>query len=233
MSDAAFPPSSGPPGADRVSAGRVGEAERLRRWRLVLGGADDGVGTALTGDDARIDAALAAVYDAAPPRRGGRAGGLGSSAPGVARWLGDIRRYFPSTVVQVLQHDAIERLNLRRLLLEPEMLAALEPDLALVTTLLELNRLLPETTRATARQIVGRVVADIESPPELLLSRILCVHPREAEEAVRAQIDRARAAGKSRTELLFVLLRLRVRCERYQYVAPVRIYTAGESWKDK
>ena len=161
MSAAGLPPWSGPPGV-AVPAGRVGEAERLRRWRLVLGGADDGVGTALTGDDAHIDAALAAVYDAAPPRRGGRAGGLGSSAPGVARWLGDIRRYFPSTVVQVLQHDAIERLNLRRLLLEPEMLDALEPDLALVTTLLELNRLLPETTRATARQIVGRVVADIE-----------------------------------------------------------------------
>ena len=36
--------------------------ERMRRWRLVLGAAD-GTGVALTGDDARIDAALGALYD--------------------------------------------------------------------------------------------------------------------------------------------------------------------------
>ena len=160
LGDSVRPTGQDPP---QNGGGRVGEAERLRRWRLVLGGgADEGTGVALAGDDAHIDAALAAVYDAAPPRRGGRAGGLGSSAPGVARWLGDIRRYFPTTVVQVMQRDAIDRLQLRRLLLEPEMLAALEPDLDLVTTLLELNRLLPETTRATARQVVARVVGDIE-----------------------------------------------------------------------
>jgi Mg-chelatase subunit ChlD len=144
---------------------RVPEAERVRRWRLVLGGADDGTGAALTGDDARIDAALAAVYDA-PPRagRGGRRqGGLGSSAPGVSRWLGDIRRYFPTSVVQLLQRDAIERLQLQRLLLEPELLNAIEPDVHLVATLMELNRLLPETTRATARRVVAGVVTEIES----------------------------------------------------------------------
>lgn len=174
-------------GGDGSEGGRVGEEERLRRWRLVLGGADEGTGAQLTGDDARIDAALAAVYDAPPPRRGGRAGGLRSSAPGVARWLGDIRRYFPTSVVQVLQHDAIERLNLKRLLLEPEMLQALEPDLNLVTTLLELNHLLPETTRATARQVVATVVADIER-------RIA----RRAHEAVTGALARSARSRRPR-----------------------------------
>jgi hypothetical protein len=144
---------------------RVPEAERVRRWRLVLGGADDGTGAALTGDDARIDAALAVVYDA-PPRagRGGRRqGGLGSSAPGVSRWLGDIRRFFPTSVVQLIQRDAIERLELQQLLLEPELLNAIEPDVHLVATLMELNRLLPETTRATARRVVAGVVTEIET----------------------------------------------------------------------
>ena len=148
---------------------RVSEAERLRRWRLMLGGtADesgvDGSGVELTGDDVRIDAALAAVYDSTSNRRtgGGRAGGLGSSAPGVARWLGDIRRYFPAQLVHVIQRDAIERLNLRQLLLEPEMLRNVEPDLHLATLLVELNRLLPDETRATARQVVAKVVHDIE-----------------------------------------------------------------------
>jgi Mg-chelatase subunit ChlD len=144
---------------------RVPEAERVRRWRLVLGGADDGTGAALAGDDTRIDAALAAVYDA-PPRTGRgsrRQGGLGSSAPGVSRWLGDIRRFFPTSVVQLIQRDAIERLQLQRLLLEPELLSAIEPDVHLVATLLELNRLLPDTTRATARRVVAQVVAEIEA----------------------------------------------------------------------
>ena len=152
--------------------GRVSDLERLRRWRMVLGGADDpqsdevtqGVtGVRLDGRDARIDAALAAVYDSQPGRRGGggRSAGLGKSAPVVARWLGDIRRYFPSTVVQVMQRDAIERLKLQQLLLEPEMLSAVEPDLHLVALLVELNRLLPDTTRATARQLVAQVVEQI------------------------------------------------------------------------
>jgi Mg-chelatase subunit ChlD len=114
-----------------------------------------------------MDAALAALYDTPVAGRrggrGGRAGGLAASAPAVSRWLGDIRRYFPVGVVQVMQRDAIERLDLQRLLLEPEMLAAVEPDVHLVSTLLELAHLLPDQTRATARLVVARVVADLQA----------------------------------------------------------------------
>ncbi len=85
----------------------VDEQERLRRWRLVLGGAAEGAGMQLSGADRAIDGALQALYEAE------RTGGLGSSQPNIARWLGDIRNYFPSSVVQVLQRDALERLNLR------------------------------------------------------------------------------------------------------------------------
>ncbi|MGE5830428.1 MAG: hypothetical protein ACM30G_18995, partial [Micromonosporaceae bacterium] len=136
--------------------------ERLRRWRLVLGGDADGTGQGLTGQDARIDAALAALYGSIAREGSTRSGGLGASAPSVARWLGDIRRYFPATVVQVMQADAIERLNLTRLLLEPEMLAAVEPDVHLVGTLLSLNRVMPAATRQAARAVVAKVVADLE-----------------------------------------------------------------------
>ncbi|MDF2708731.1 MAG: hypothetical protein K0R62_4383 [Nonomuraea muscovyensis] len=129
--------------------------ERLRRWRLVLGGgAADGTGVGLSGADARADGALAAVYD--------REGGLGASAPKVARWLGDIRGCFPSTVVQVMQRDAIDRLDLTRLLLEPEMLEAVEPDVHLVGTLLTLNRVLPDRARESARAVVRSVVDGLE-----------------------------------------------------------------------
>jgi Mg-chelatase subunit ChlD len=146
-------------------------AERLRRWRLLLGTpAEQGLGfgqqgQSLSGPDQGIDAALSALYDATPdgPRKpAGRSAGLGASAPSVARWLGDIRSYFPSTVVQVMQRDAIDRLGLRRLLLEKEMLESVEPDVHLVGTLLSLNHLMPETTKATARQVVAKVVAEVE-----------------------------------------------------------------------
>lgn len=80
----------------------------------------------------------------------------------MARWLGDIRTYFPTTVVQVMQRDAIERLGLATLLLEPEMLEAVEPDVHLVGTLLSLNKALPDTTRETARAVVRKVVEDLE-----------------------------------------------------------------------
>ena len=140
--------------------------ERMRRWRLALGGGEsDGTGRGLTGEDVRIDAALAALYAAAGSRGfdpGPRGAGLGASAPSVARWLGDIRSYFPSTVVQVMQTDAIERLNLHRLLLEPEMLQVVEPDIHLVGTLLSLNRVMPASTKQAARAVVAKVVADLE-----------------------------------------------------------------------
>jgi Mg-chelatase subunit ChlD len=140
--------------------------ERMRRWRLVLGGAaQESTGVSLAGDDTGIDAALAALYgsgegDGQPGTK--RSAGLGGSAPSVARWLGDIRGYFPSTVVQVMQADAIERLNLTRLLLEPEMLEALEPDVHLVGTLLSLTGVMPESTKQAARQVVAKVVAELE-----------------------------------------------------------------------
>jgi Mg-chelatase subunit ChlD len=138
--------------------------ERLRRWRLVLGGGDDGTGVGLAGDDARVDAALAALYDTGADRAGDgqRGAGLGASAPRVARWLGDIRAFFPSTVVQVMQKDAIERLDLTRLLLEPEMLEAVEPDVHLVGTLLSLNRVMPAKTKESARFVVRKVVEELE-----------------------------------------------------------------------
>ena len=138
--------------------------ERMRRWRLVLGGeaGADGTGFGLTGLDAGMDAALGALYQGEGEGGSSRSAGLGASAPNVARWLGDIRTYFPSSVVQVMQSDAIERLNLTRLLLEPEMLEAVEPDVHLVGTLLSLSGVMPEKTKHTARIVVGKVVEELE-----------------------------------------------------------------------
>jgi len=47
--------------------------------------------------------------------------------------------------------------------MEPELLGAVEPDVHLVSTLLALNEVMPEETKQTARDVVGRVVAELEA----------------------------------------------------------------------
>jgi Mg-chelatase subunit ChlD len=136
---------------------RVTENERLQRWRLLLGRpADASMGVTLEGGLAERDRVLDALYDSE------RQGGLGPSAPNVARWLGDIREYFPSSVVRVMQKDALDRLGLQQMLLEPELLATVEPDVHLVASLLSLSHVIPQRTRATARTVVRKVVEDLE-----------------------------------------------------------------------
>lgn len=131
------------------------ERERLRRWRLVLGeGAEDLPPP--EGEDVARDRVLQQVYESE------RGGDLSRSAPAVARWLGDIRTYFPSSVVRVMQQDAFERLNLKQMLLQPEMLEAVTPDVQLVATLLTLNSVIPPETRETARQVVRAVTDDLQ-----------------------------------------------------------------------
>ncbi len=130
---------------------------RLKRWRLILGSDEaDSLGVALSGADGAMDRALSALYNS------DRSGGLGSSSPNVARWLGDIRTYFPSSVVRVMQQDALERLDLKQMLLEPEMLEAVEPDVHLVATLLSLKSVMPNKTKDTARLVVRKVVEELE-----------------------------------------------------------------------
>jgi Mg-chelatase subunit ChlD len=130
--------------------------EQLRKWRLILGGQqNDGTGFKLDDQDKQIDNTLEALYD------NDRRGSLGASSPNVARWLGDIRSFFPSSVVQVMQQDAMKRLNLTQMLFEKEMLENVEPDVHLVATLMTLSRVIPDKTKDTARQVVRKVVNEL------------------------------------------------------------------------
>ncbi|OCJ02745.1 hypothetical protein A6U86_31900 [Rhizobium sp. AC27/96] len=130
-------------------------SERIRRWKLALGDEDmEGLGER----DQRLSRALSALYES--DGRKGR-GGLGASSPKVSRWLGDIREFFPTPVVQVIQKDAFERFNLKALMLEPEFLETLEADVHLVADLISLRGAMPEKTMETARTVVGKVVEDL------------------------------------------------------------------------
>ncbi|NHN33413.1 VWA domain-containing protein [Paenibacillus agricola] len=157
--------------------------EQVKRWRLVLGAASEeklqcfgggsgsGSGRILDHDAALMDEALAAIYDdtadtGSIDRGGGsssrsRSAGLGASSPKLAKWLGDIRTFFPADVVSVIQADAIERKGLTQLLFEPELLAQVKPDIQMVATLMALKGKIPEKTKETARQLVKAVVDEI------------------------------------------------------------------------
>lgn len=146
--------------------------ETLKRWRLILGGDEaEGTGCTLTGADAQMDAALSALYEferkrkfdyKSPQDGGSRKGGSEGSNPSVARWLGDIRNYFPQSVVQVMQGDALHQPELqRKLMLEPEILEQATPNVALVANLMELGKLIPSKTKDTARRVVQKVVEEL------------------------------------------------------------------------
>lgn len=213
-----------PAGAD-VTPAPADADERLRRWRLVLGGEDaDGTGVRLRGQDAAMDGALSSLYGKGDRGAQGRdrTAGLGASAPSVARWLGDIRKYFPSSVVQVMQRDAIDRLGLSALLLEPEMLAAVEADVHLVGTLLSLNKAMPETTRETARAVVRKVVEDLE---ECLASRTRVALTGALDRGARISRPRHRDIDWNRT----IAANLRNYLPEHGTVVPERLIGYGRA----
>ena len=140
--------------------------DTLSRWRMILGGGDsDGTGVSLSTQEGLVDEALEALYEYERRRKfkyEGAAGGSERSNPAIARWLGDIRRYFPQSVVEVMQKDAMRNPSLRqKMLLDPTILESATPDVHLVATLLELKHLMPEETRETGRKVVQKVVDDL------------------------------------------------------------------------
>lgn len=105
----------------------------------------------------------------------------------MARWRGDIREFFPSPVVQVVQKDAFERLGLQQMLMEPEFLQAVEADVDLVANLVSLRGVMPERTKATARAVIAKAVAE-------LMERL----ERKTAEALRGAVDKSRRTSRPR-----------------------------------
>ncbi len=178
----------------------VSSDERVRRWRLILGGGEaDGTGISLSSQEAGMDGALEALYDS------DRSGGLGSSSPNVARWLGDIRNYFPQTVVEVMQKDALERIDLKKLLSEPDFLEHVTPDVHLAATLLSMKGVMPNKTKDTARLVVRKVVEELEKR----LTEPL-------RQAVKGSLDRASRTTRPRHNEIDWNRTIRANLKNYQ-----------------
>lgn len=196
------------------------QQDRWRRWRLALGSdeEEDAPGFDLSERDVRLDRALSALYGAGPGGGTGRKrrGGLGGSAPRVARWLGDIREFFPAPVVQVVQRDAFERLGLKQMLLEPEFLAALEADVHLVADLISLGATIPKKNKEAARQLVEQVVRD-------LMKRL----EQKTAETIRGALNRSKRTNRPRFADIdwprTILANLRHYQPDYRTVVPERL----------
>lgn len=172
--------------------------ERNRRWRLALGGETN---DNLSKEDIALDSMLSKLYDA----ESGRGAGLGRSSPKVARWLGDIRERFPSSVVKVMQKDAFERLDLDAMLLQPEMLESVQPDINMVATLMSLGKLIPEESKETARQLVQKLVDE-------LMSRLRA----STEQSIRGSLNKAMRNNRPRHSDIDWARTIRVNLKNYQ-----------------
>ena len=148
------------------------DTTRLLRWRLILGAESQQSfermgGCALEGEAALMDQALDAIFQhgvasADGRKSGGRGAGREMSSPRLVRWLGDIRSLFNRDLVTILQEDAVERCGLKQLLLEPELLDNLEPDMSLASMLLNLMEQVPERSKENVRNFIRRIVEEID-----------------------------------------------------------------------
>jgi Mg-chelatase subunit ChlD len=147
---------------------QTAENTALKRWKLILGSNSiQGEGAELSPEEQQMDAALGALYEFEHSGKfeyqsKGTSGSSGKSTYSLSKWLGDIRTYFPTTVVQVLQKDALRQPELqKRLMFEPEILEQSEPDVHLVAMLMELKKHIPAKTKTTAQFVVKKVVEDL------------------------------------------------------------------------
>ena len=136
--------------------------EILNRWRLVLGkNAREQMALSDPTLD-QMDQALDFLYGREAPEdvrdpQGGRESGI----PTVAHWLSKIRTLFPKETAEILQRHALERYQLTELLADQEILERMEPNQALLETVLSLKHMMKGPVLDTARRIVERVAAQL------------------------------------------------------------------------
>ncbi|MBR4373435.1 MAG: VWA domain-containing protein [Treponema sp.] len=155
------------------------DKQQISRWRLILGEeaedalkdtAPEGEYGGLSEKQILMDQTLSAIYGSRDETfSNSRSAGNKKSSPVLSKWLGNLRSLFDNETVVVVQNDAIERKGLKQLLLEPELLESIEPDMNMASLLLELKDQIPSKSKESARHYIKKIVEKINS---LLESRI-------------------------------------------------------------
>lgn len=164
------------------------KTENIKRWRLLLGKDVEDIFEEKTStkcylneEEILMDNALAAIYDNSNHELegNGRGAGNGYSVPKISKWLGDIRKLFDKDLVHIIQNDAIERKGMKQLLMEPEVIQNMAPDINMACTLLSLKNQVPERSKQAVRDYIKTIVDDINKRLR-----------QDIEKAVTASINR-------------------------------------------
>lgn len=153
----------------------------LRRWRLALGRYADKAldGAQLSAAEQRADRALDYLYAREMERRGLKRGKPGSGSLDPSRltplgWLHELRALFPQSVIETVQAHAIDNLGMRELMNDPALLDSLEPNRALLKSLLAFkgaaNPAVQEKIREVARTVIEEVTRRLKPRVEAALA---------------------------------------------------------------
>ncbi len=110
----------------------------------------------LSTEETAVEELLSQVYSEE------KAAGMGKTQHKIRRWLDGIRTHFPVGVIRLLQQDALERQGIKEMLLEPELLEKIEPNIHMVSSILTLHELLPDKTKAVAKILIRKLVEETE-----------------------------------------------------------------------
>lgn len=134
----------------------------LERWRLVLGAPAAGV-SGLSAEAESMDAALSWLYGRDPglAERGVRGAGSEDSKVTPVDWLDDVHRLFPKETIERMERDAVERYDIHEIVTDPDVLARVEPNPALLRAVLRTKHLMNPEVLALARRIVAEVVREL------------------------------------------------------------------------
>ncbi|MDR1711048.1 MAG: VWA domain-containing protein [Propionibacteriaceae bacterium] len=144
------------------------DAEKARRWRLILGRYADpslSASNSFGAGDSDLDRVLGFLYDREYTGRGHRLrsqpGGSEGSALRAVNWLERTRKLFPKSTFERLQTQAVERYGMTELLADPKAADAMQPSPQLGAALINLRGKMNKDLEAGLRTVIRKVVEDI------------------------------------------------------------------------
>jgi len=90
-----------------------------------------------------------------------RGAGLGGSRLSVPKWLENVKKLFPTHTKEMMEKDLVKKSNIADIIDHPELFDKVEPNLEMVTTIIQLKHMLPEKVKYAARKLVKKVVDDL------------------------------------------------------------------------
>ncbi len=148
------------------------DREILNRWRLMLGRHAQGQ-ISFSENNLRfmeMEEVLEYLYEREYGEeqeiRKERQGGREDSSLTVPSWIEKIRKLFPKQTVEIMERHALEQYGMNELLTDPEVLKKLEPNQALLKTILEFKHMMKGEVLAMAREIVRKVARELTEKME-------------------------------------------------------------------